>query len=165
MSLADSAFAHLHNCTIIHFRFPNYDPALQYPPKRATVQHLKDQSWYKPTRPIALGLPVPQWRHTTTRSFALEEPSGSSKDERNRSCLVKTSVRDRRRGETHRVEAEPWQRARRSLKPDGKATVQIAQRAIRPERRVRGRAGRRYAVMVRASRRRMRRKLIALTRL
>ena len=30
MSLANSAFAHLHNCTIIHFRIS--------PPKRATVQ-------------------------------------------------------------------------------------------------------------------------------
>ena len=41
-------------------------------------------------------------------------------------------VRVRRRGETHRVEAETWTRPRRSLRPDAKATVQIAQRAIAP---------------------------------
>ena len=46
-------------------------------------------------------------------------------------------VRVRRRGETRRVEAETWRRVRRSLKPDGKATVQVAQRAI-ARRRVRG---------------------------
>ena len=40
--------------------------------------------------------------------------------------------RVRRRGETRRVEAETWRRARRSLKPDGKSTVQVAQRAIAP---------------------------------
>ena len=33
-------------------------------------------------------------------------------------------VRVRRRGETRRVETETWRRARRSLKPDGKATLQ-----------------------------------------
>ena len=35
-------------------------------------------------------------------------------------------------GQNPQGEAETWRRARRSLKPDGKATVQIAQRAIRP---------------------------------
>ena len=45
---------------------------------------------------------------------------------------MKTSVRVRRRGETHRVEAEPWHRPRRSLRPEAKATLQIAQRAIAP---------------------------------
>ena len=40
--------------------------------------------------------------------------------------------RVRRRGETRRVEAETWHRPRRSLRPDAKATVQIAQRAIAP---------------------------------
>ena len=39
-------------------------------------------------------------------------------------------VRVRRRGKTRKVEAEPWRRAKRSLKPDGKSTVQVAQRAI-----------------------------------
>ena len=38
----------------------------------------------------------------------------------------------RRRGETRRAEVEPWHRPRRSLKPNAKATLQIAQRAIAP---------------------------------
>ena len=41
-------------------------------------------------------------------------------------------VRVRRRGETRRVEAETWHQPRRSLRPDAKATIQIAQRAIAP---------------------------------
>ena len=41
-------------------------------------------------------------------------------------------VRVRRRGETRRVEAETWHRPRRSLRPEAKATLQIAQRAIAP---------------------------------
>ena len=40
-----------------------------------------------------------------TRPFALKKPFGRSKENRNCSCLVKTSVRVRRRGETRRVEA------------------------------------------------------------
>ena len=41
-------------------------------------------------------------------------------------------VRVRRRGETRRVETETWHRPRRSLRPEAKATLQIAQRAIAP---------------------------------
>ena len=115
MPLANSPFAHLHNCIIIHFRFPKHDPAPQCPPKQAAVQHLKYQS-----------------RYTTTRPFPLKESNETSMGGAKPFVTREGEVSVRRRGETRRVETATWRRARRSLKPNGKAMFQIAQRAICP---------------------------------
>ena len=127
-------------------RFPNYDPA----PHRATPAALASRDVrIIPKSPPKRAKHLPrsstnrgQLRHTATRPFLSWTAKRKTMEQRNCSCLVKTSVRVRRRGETRRVEAETWRRVRRSLKPDGKATVQVAQRAI-ARRRVRGHAGRR----------------------
>ena len=111
MSLANSAFAHLHNCTILHFRFPNYDPAPhratpaalasrdgriipKFQPKRAkhllpssTNRGLSRQFQLFQCRQCPKRLPA---RHTATRPFLSWTAKRKPMEQRNCSCFVKT---------------------------------------------------------------------------
>ena len=94
MSLANSAFAHLHNCTILHFRFPNYDPA----PHRATPAALASRDGcIIPKSPPKRAKHLPrsltnrgQSRHRATRPFLSWTAKRKPMEQRNCSCLVKT---------------------------------------------------------------------------
>ena len=107
MSLANSAFAHLHNCTILHFRFPNYDPAPHQatpvalasrggriipksPPKRARHPSRSRRLPRSSTYRVCIWTGRGQARHTTTRPFLSWTAKRKPMEWRNCSCFVKT---------------------------------------------------------------------------